>query len=159
MKRAGFTLVELLVVITIMGILMGIGTLGFNSMSRKYAVDNQTRALYSDLMEIRLKALYKKKSHYVTLASGSFTAYSSGDRSTPVGVVMTRLLAKPIQWNGTGALIEFNSHGLTNDLRSICVTQNETAPALDSIVVATARVNLGKRQAGKDCDAAFIDIK
>jgi prepilin-type N-terminal cleavage/methylation domain-containing protein len=160
MKQNGFSLVELVTVLSIISILLAIGTLGFNSMQRKYGIDNQTRTLYADLMEIRVKSMYKKKSHYVALSAGTFVFYSSGSRTNPVGEILRKRLAYPVIWNGTASnLIEFNSQGLTNDLRSICVDQIETAPHVDSIVVATARVNMGKRKVGKDCDADFIDIK
>ena len=159
MKQKGFSLVELVTVLSIIGILLAIGTLGFNSMQRKYGIDNQTRSLYTDLMDVRMKSMYKKKSHFVSLAAGVFVFYSSGTRSDPAGEVLRRNLAYPVTWNGSVDLIEFNSRGLTTDLRSICVNPNETAPNIDSIVVATARINMGKRIVGGGCNAGDINVK
>ena len=160
MNRNGLTLVELITVIAIICILVAMGTLNFNSMSRKYAIEGQTRGLYADLMETRLMSMYKKKSHYVTLTAGAYVIYSSGSRSAPAGVVLRKNLRYPITWNGAvGSLIEFDTHGLTNDQRSLCVSQNEAAPAVDSVVIAMARQNLGKRKGGQDCASANIDIK
>jgi hypothetical protein len=111
-------------------------------------------------MEIRLKSMYKKKSHYVSLAAGTFVLYSSGTRANPAGEVLRKALSYPVIWNGSGDLIEFDSHGLTNDQRSICVGQNESAPHIDSIVISRARLNMGKRKAGSNvCDDTSIDIK
>ena len=159
MKPNGFSLVELITVMALICILLAIGTLGFNSMSRKYAIDNQTRSLYADLMDVRMKSMYKKKSHYVSLAAGAFVFYSSGTRANPAGIFLQKNLAYPVTWNGNGALIEFDSQGLTTDQRSICVNQNETAPQVDSIVVSMARINMGKRKASGGCNAGDIDIK
>jgi prepilin-type N-terminal cleavage/methylation domain-containing protein len=159
MKQNGFSLVELVTVMSIISILLAIGTLGFNSMQRKYGIDNQTRTLYADLMEIRVKSMYKKKSHFVSLAADTFVFYSSGTRTNPAGEVLRKRLAFPVTWNVNGALIEFDSQGLTTDQRSICVNQNETAPNVDSIVVSMARVNMGKRKVNGGCNAGDIDIK
>lgn len=159
MKQNGFSLVELITVMSIIGILLAIGTLGFNSMQRKYGIDNQTRSLYTDLMDLRMKSMYKKKSHFVTLSAGSFVYYSSGSRAEPTGEVLRKSLAYPVTWNGNGDLIEFDSQGLTTDQRSICVNPNETVANIDSIVVSMARINMGKRKAGGGCNAGNITSK
>jgi len=160
MKRSGFSLVELVTVMAIIGTLLTIGTLSFNTISIKYAIESQTRGIYTDLMDIRLKSLYKKKSHFIKLSETAFICYSSGTRSIPNGVLLTKSLAYPITWNGTNTdLIEFDSRGLTTDQRSICVTRNETAPQIDCIVISMSRQNMGKRKAGRDCDADYITIK
>lgn len=159
MKDNGFSLLELLAVMAIIGILLAVAALNFSGMSRKYAIDNQTRSLYTDLMNVRVKSMYSKKSHFISLNTATFIVYSSGTRTLPVGEVLRRNFIYPVLWNGSGSLIEFDSRGLTDDSRSICVSRNEPASAVDSIVISKARINMGKRKTGRDCGADYIDIK
>lgn len=159
MKRNGFSLVELITVMAIIGTLLTIATLSFNTMSLRAGIDSQTRTLFTDLMDTRLRSLYRKKSHFVTLATGTYIVYSSGTRTTPRGQVLSRTVKYPITWNGNGSLIEFDLQGLTNDLRSVCVSQADNPATLDSIVISTARTNLGERKANGTCSSDDIQIK
>jgi prepilin-type N-terminal cleavage/methylation domain-containing protein len=159
MKQDGFTLVELILVMAIIGILLAVGTLDFSRMTSQYTIDNQTRALYTDLMDTRLKSMYKKKSHYVKLAASTFSVYSSIDSGgNPMGLALTKVLKQPITW-GTPNTIEFNSQGLTTDIGSVCVADGGNPGANDSIVVSMARINMGKRKSGGVCKSVDIEIK
>jgi prepilin-type N-terminal cleavage/methylation domain-containing protein len=159
MRQDGFSLVELITVMAIIGSLLVIGTLDFNRMSRKYAIDNQTRSFYTDLMDARLKSMYKKKSHYVKLTVDTFSMYSSVDADgNPIGLALTKGLKQQITW-GTPNIIEFNSQGLTTNIGSICIADGANPGTNDSIVISRARVNMGKRKNGGACKSDDIEIK
>lgn len=155
MNRSGFTLVEIMVVIGIISLLLSIGTIQFSRYTLKYETESQTRKLYSDLLEIRSRALFEKKSRAISLAAGSYSLYSSTDTTAPP--VATVTLKRPITNNG-GANIVFDTRGMLTGSQSICVSAENDA-AIDSIVISMARVQMGKRKEGMVCNADNIIFK
>ena len=63
MNKKGFTLVELLVVLAIMGMLLGIGYTYFSS--SKSSLKKDTRILYNNLIFIRMKAVQLNATAYI----------------------------------------------------------------------------------------------
>lgn len=156
MNRSGFTLVEILVVIGIIGLLLSIGTIQFSRYTIKYETESQTRKLYGDLLEIRSRALFEKKSRAISLAASSYSIYSSAN--TTADPVDTISLKRPITYNGGGADIVFDTRGMLAGSQSICASAENDA-AIDSVVISMARVQMGKRKGGMACNAANIIFK
>ena len=109
MKRNGFSLIELVVVIAIMGTLIAIGALGYSSMTRKAGVEGQVKTMYADLMNARSQALYRKTCRYVTVTGTQFSVYTSSfsysyshpySNSCYSSLLLLLLLFRPIlfQW-------------------------------------------------------------
>jgi prepilin-type N-terminal cleavage/methylation domain-containing protein len=161
MGQRGFSLVELLVVMVIMGILLTIATLNWNNMQTKSAIESQIKTMHADLLEVRLQALYTKTPRSVVISGQQYKEYATAD--TSVAPLVTKQLRYPVVWNGGGTTLTFDAQGLTNNERSICILPtNDTtvvnSASVDSIVVSTARINLGWRNGG-DCTSANIDQK
>jgi prepilin-type N-terminal cleavage/methylation domain-containing protein len=159
MNRAGFTLVEVLVVIGIISILLGIGTFQFAQFMRKSAAESQTRKLHGDMMELRVRALFEKRSKAVLLSANSYSIYSSS--VTSVSPVNTTTLKRSIT-NNNSAKIVFDSRGMLqfapSASQTICVAEENDA-VIDSIVVAMTRLQIGKRKGGMACNADNIVFK
>ena len=77
MSERGFSLVELVVVMALMGILLSIGLLQFNSYSTKGKIESQLKMMKSDLAEVRVQALFQKRPRAVVISGTQFSVYSS----------------------------------------------------------------------------------
>lgn len=150
MSRKGFSVVEILVVLTITGIILAVGTLQFNAFLTKGDIERQTRELYADLMSIRTDAFTQQKSKIVKMTPTAFTFYSS---NLAGGGTVVKKLSKPVTWTGktssdTERMIVFNEQGtfdlVNNGNISICVQPTVESVQVDSIVVFSTRIHLGK---------------
>lgn len=163
MKRNGFSLVELMVVIAIIGTLIAIGGLTYSSLTRKTMIENQVKTMYSDLMAARSEALYRKTYRYVTVTAGQFSVYTSSVlRATPPssGPIVQKTLKQPIASNNTDS-IYFEPRGTANTTsaditatqKAICVAPNDPS-RLTSIVISATSIQMGKINAGGECGSA-----
>ncbi len=159
MKENGFSLIEMVVVLAIIGILTAIVSLQFNEYMQKAHIEAQVKAMYADLMGIRGRALFQKKGASVTLATNQFLVYSSNTVGSSVAPVQQKSLSYPITWNGS-AQIDFNERGLVTVPAdgSICVDMEGNKAAYDSIVISMTRIQMGKKT-GAECKSADIQTK
>lgn len=159
MNRAGFSLVELITVITIMGTLLAIVTLNFNSMQRKSQIESKTREIFNDLNEARLNSIYQKENHRIVFQPNSYVMkrYSSGneDRTSGGTVVHTKNSAHQLSLVNGGSIadipVEFDIRGFTISATGTTVYVNpvKSGAMFDCIVVSKARNNMGQ---GVDSD-------
>ncbi len=147
MERNGFSLIELIVVICVIGTLVSLATLRFNELARKSGIEGQTKMLYADLMKLRAHALFERHRHVATFSPTRFAIYSS-NRATGTPV-MARELRYPLKT--AGVTLHFNEHGLADNSASICVDDDAGEAGYDSLVVFVTRVQMGKRDAGGNC--------
>ena len=89
MKDSGVTLVEMLVVISIISIIAISTAFSFQGWMGKYKIESQTKDLYVELMDARLSAIENKRTHFVILQDAtSYTFYeddSNGGMKVPDG--------------------------------------------------------------------------
>ena len=166
MNSRGFSLVELLVIMFLIGILGSIATLNWQEMKVKSDTETQAKTLYADLAAVRLDALYTKRDRSVRIDNQVFKVYSS--TVTSVTPVSTKKLTYKTVWNSTSLLttggLTFDAQGLMNgNQRSICIlpsgdTIDVSSANVDSLVISQARINLGKRTGG-DCNSDNIEQK
>ena len=158
----GFTLVELIVVISIIAILTSIATLSWNRMVMKNALESQVKTVHADMMGTRLEALYSKRPRSVVISGKVFTLYSSD--VTTVAPIASKTFKYDFKPSGA-TTVTFDTSGMMNGTQiSICVDPyNDFTVALDaavdSIVVSQARINLGKRDEGGNCVTGDIKQK
>jgi prepilin-type N-terminal cleavage/methylation domain-containing protein len=162
MRQRGFSLVEMLVVMAIMGVLLVIVTLNWNQMQTKSAIESEIKTIHADLMELRQQALYSKRARSVVISGQSYQSYSSAVVTSTA--LVTKQLRYPVLWN-SGGVLTFDRQGLASTGgtdRTLCVspTNNLTVinkTAVDSLVISDARINLGQRTGA--CDSDHIDQK
>lgn len=163
--QSGFSLIELIIVIAIMGIVMAISTISFNSWQTKSRIESQTREIYADLADARTKAFTQKKVHgivfqpnsYVMKSYSSEVEYASITGAAANGVVISsKSLKYGITKTDTATAftdlsVLFDITGLTSTTPStstfgftIVVNPVNISPAINCLVISVARVNMGK---------------
>jgi prepilin-type N-terminal cleavage/methylation domain-containing protein len=132
MSSRGFSLLELLIVIAMIGIVSSIATLDFKQMMNKGRMETQTKEIYSELVKLRIDSMQKKQRSAAFLGPNQiiFRRYSSdreniltgGNTATLRPVIKTlpfeiRSLTGATQnvLNVTTDRIVFDARGYTND--------------------------------------------
>jgi type IV fimbrial biogenesis protein FimT len=152
---SGFSLIELIIVIAIMGIVMSIATLNFQSWQAKNRVEAQTREILADLNEARTNAFTQKKQYGIVFQPNSYviksysTASAAASPLTSGTIVTTKNLKCGLTKAGDSIIdtpVVFDTTGITFNWFTIFVSQNSAdhSAAVNCIVISTARVNMGK---------------
>ena len=152
--RGGFTLLEILIVIAIVGILALIASGHFGGLNEKYKVESETKQLFADLMDARGRAMQRNRTFFVRFSGTGYATYE--DTNTPpdgngvwdntadttvadVTVAHTITASLP---GGANAFV-FNRNGIasvTGDLRF----SSTATPDYDCITILPTRIKMGK---------------
>lgn len=167
MNRHGFTLIEILTVIVVIGALLAIATLQFSDYIRKGSVEGQTKGLYSDLMMTRTAAATQGSSKRVIITPTTFTFVSSALGGQPTSNRTIKTLSRTVTWSGKSAGdkeidITFNERGMLNidpdNNTTVCVEPSVESAQYDSIVIYTTRIHLGKVAFEGECKSANVTV-
>jgi len=96
-NRGGFTLVEVLITIAILGFLIVIAVSNFRGLSEKYKVEAETKQLYADLMDVRGRAMQRNRMFFVRF-SGLGTDTQRTRTAVPHRTGTTRSTAPRTHW-------------------------------------------------------------
>ena len=157
----GFSLIELIITIAIIGIALSIGTLNFNQWMLKSRVEAQVKQMVSDISELRIRALTMKQRHSVTLDATSYTfkSYSSENQTKFNGNTIAGgthnvtygLKKTPTGSNYGGEVFQIYENGMLSDLPATVFLDYNGSAATDCLIISTARVNPGKKS-GATCN-------
>ncbi|MEW6418814.1 MAG: type II secretion system protein [Nitrospirota bacterium] len=151
----GITLIELIVAISVVGILVAALAFEFEGWMSSYKVESQIKEMYVDLMNAKARAMQKNRVHFVTLTTTQYTIYEDTN-TAPDGngnletasdtMVLRKNLSpnRPVTWSNLGdTQIDFTKRGLSNDDKTIC--SNTTIDTdYNCIELSASRINLGK---------------
>jgi prepilin-type N-terminal cleavage/methylation domain-containing protein len=95
-NRVGFSLIELIVVLSLMGILLAIGVPASNKLLLSYQLNGSARRVQTDLQNIKMRAAAENLGFQFTYGagSGSYTIRRDGtvfvSKPLPEGIVITQ---------------------------------------------------------------------
>jgi prepilin-type N-terminal cleavage/methylation domain-containing protein len=174
MEKRGFTLVEVLIVIALIGILLAIAVPRYNDSMTKSKIEKQTQELHSLIMSARLSAMQKKQAGAVFLGPNKavYNRYTSLDYSTLFATTPTGFKPGQTNWfpfvikkkssTGSGATlntldvttdrITFDTRGFTEDIiMTLVVTPLAYNGGDNCIEVRASRTNIGRMENASTC--------
>jgi len=165
-NRKGITLIEIIVVIAVIGTLVAALAFSFQGWVANYHAESQTKEMYADLMNARLRAVHKDRLHFIVVKQGHYQVYedtdeSGGNAPSDRDAALwsnPKSFKYPSLWEGTvimhtngivstdigyfGATVRFN---LDLDGDGI----QDMSPDYDCLVLFSTRINIGTWQGGK----------
>lgn len=177
MDNRGVTLIELIVVISVIAILAVPLGFSYADWMGKYKVEKATKELYADLMNVRVMAMTRNRDHFMDFnyptPPAGFGTYriaedtdedAEGDDNADGKIdaaghtflpSFPKTVEYPITNNFNGKIINFDKRGIVQPIGTICFF-TDYDPDYDCIVISKTRIIMGKlkKQSGNggECD-------
>ena len=151
---SGFTLIELIVVVVVMGVLLSIGTINFRQYRVKSEIEKQTREMYADINSARINSIHTKKRHALILNTNSYILknYTTNEPTSAGNTLASKAVANQITTRTgapySGKMVLFDITGFTNDETTLAVNPLDSGASQNCIVVSASRTNMGRMSSG-----------
>ncbi len=152
----GFTLVEILIALAIVGIVVMLATSTFQGMMEKYRVEGETKQMFADLMDARGRAMQRNRAFFVRINAGDYTTYEdttpapdgNGTLESTDAVAASISVRHTITWNPGGlSAFRFNRNGIPSATGTIRLSAT-ARPDYDCITVQATRIKMGQYNDG-----------
>jgi prepilin-type N-terminal cleavage/methylation domain-containing protein len=153
-RRGGFTLVEILIALAILGIVVTIAVSNFQGLTEKYRVEAETKQMFADLMDARGRAMQRNRVFFVQIAANGYKTFEDTNPApdgnnnlegsdTQVAAVTVK---HPITSTGGLSDFRFTRNGISSATGSIRFSST-ALPDYDCITVIATRIKMGQYNA------------
>ncbi len=176
-RENGVTLLEIIIVVSIVGILIVALGFSFQGWLGSYRIENQIKEIHTDLLNARVRAMDMKRMYYADFpAVTQFRVREDTDENYAPGTLAGDTILPtfpktyndfPVTW--AGGTIAFDSRGIIQPTTTpiggtICIFSGAISAAInpdyDCIVISETRMNLGKIiNQGVGCNADNCTLK
>lgn len=160
----GFTAVELLIVIVIMGIFLVAVSLQISRWARRYSIERDIRQMHIDLLYAKKIAMDRNISQFFRVNAANKNDYEvvedrnrndtldATDCQAGNDCTILRYTSKyNISWSNSNEL-SFDHRGIASDNNTFCIFSS-VSPQFDCIVISNTRINIGKLKIQGVCNA------
>jgi prepilin-type N-terminal cleavage/methylation domain-containing protein len=163
MNQRGFSLMELIIAMSLMGIVMAISVPLYNKTIAKAKVEKQTKELHSLIVRARLTAMQNKRTGAIYFGPNQcvYRVYTSMNypavtafRSSNTGYSYTlkkKSGSTLVDLDASSDNVEFDTRGNATSPLTLVVTPVTYSGGDDCIVVDTARTNIGRMTDAATC--------
>ena len=151
--QGGFTLIELIIVVSIVAVLVVALGFQYQGWQARYRVESQVRQVQADLMTARVRAMERDRIYRITFGPNDYRVlWATNDAGTiflpaPGWTSVTRLDYQP-SWTST---VDFNTRGLVVAPASVATTalpiwfnDQGVGSDVDCVEITQTRIGVGK---------------
>ena len=157
-KRGGFTLIEVMITLAIVGIVVMLATSTFRGMMEKYRVEGETKQMFADLMDARGRAMQRNRAFFVQITNNGYKTFEDTNPAPDGDSLLTgsdtQIAGVAVQHaiTPTAGLSDFrfNRNGIASATGTIRLSPNvqNVLPDYDCITVQMTRIKMGQINAG-----------
>lgn len=172
-RERGFTLIELIVILLILGAMATIALPNFSNFVRKNRIQNQTKRIHADLINARVMSMSRNMNHFVVFdlpgKKYSIFADTNGNKEYDAPPGDTQVLVRSsvdkdnfsffnvIPQNETiqtttGFMGEFNTRGIAEQWGTVCIVASNIQPSQNCVAVSPTQIRIGKLTLGDVCN-------